>query len=355
MHSDGTRPGTQSDAPRVSVVMSVYNGLPLVIDAVDSILGQTLRDLEFIIVNDGSTDDTLSYLQSAAAADPRIRIVDQANTGLTRALVRGVAAARAPLIARMDADDISEPRRLEAQADYLDANPGLCAVSCGITYVGGNMELIATSDRQRPSGAIPLLMTLYNAISGHGHVVFRKSAYDRAGGYDPQFRYAQDYDLWTRMMRLGPFGEVPGLLYKFRIDHDSISTRHSGAQLALATQIASREFTHLTGSIPNVDTVGLIHAIWQQKCPDTADMGKLLAANRHMKRAVSAYFKKYPDRKPVLPIVRSEIGALWRSLFNSLRYRREPRLVLIAAIAALWDFKFFFCALMRRIHRAERG
>lgn len=344
----------QAIVPRVSVVMSVYNGMPLVRDAVDSILGQTLGDLEFIIVNDGSTDDTLAYLQAAAAADPRIRIIDQANTGLTRALIRGVAAARAPLIARMDADDLSEPERLETQVSYLDAHPDLCAASCGIAYVSGDLAPIAQSDRRRAPEVLPVLANLYNAISGHGHVVFRKSSYEAAGGYDPAFRFAQDYDLWTRMMRTAPFGEAPGLLYKFRINHDSISTKHGATQLALATKIASREFTYLTGSVPDQDTVGLIHSIWQQKCPDSANMTKLFAANNHINNTISAYFLKYPDRKHVLPMVRSEIGTLWRSLFNSLAPKRELRLVLIAAIAARWDGRFFVRALARKLFRTGR-
>lgn len=334
--------------PRVSVVMSVYNGMPLVRDAVDSILGQTFSDLEFIIVNDGSTDDTLSYLQAAAAADPRIRVIDQANTGLTRALIRGVAAARAPLIARMDADDLSEPERLATQVAFLEANPDLCAASCGIAYVSGDLTPIAMSDRRRPPEALPLLVALYNAVSGHGQVVFRKSSYDVAGGYDPAFRFAQDYDLWTRMMRTSPLGEAPGVLYKFRIDHDSISTKHGATQLALATKIASREVAYLTGSTPDQGTVQLIHSIWQQKCPDGVGARDFWSAHRHISAMVAAYFRKYPDRKHIERHIRSEIGALWRSLFNSLAHKREPRLIAIAAIAARWDYRYFVGALRRK-------
>src|SRR5262245_17827114 len=115
-----------SSLPRVSVVMSVYNGLPLVRAAVQSILDQTLEDFEFVIVNDGSTDGTLDYLRSVEAHDSRIRVLDQANTGLTRALIRGVAEARAPLIARMDADDISAPDRLHKQVQVMDSDPDIC-------------------------------------------------------------------------------------------------------------------------------------------------------------------------------------------------------------------------------------
>jgi hypothetical protein len=191
-------------------------------------------------------------------------------------------------------------------------------------------------------------MTLYNAVSGHGHVMFRKSAYDQAGGYDPAFRFAQDYDLWTRMMHIGAFGTVPGLLYKFRIDHDSISTQHGSTQLDLATKISSREFVHLTGVTPDPNTARLIHSIWQQKCPDTVGAGDFIAAHQHIAKAVAAYFRKYPERKHALPFVRTEIGRLWRSLYNSLAYKREPRLFLAAAIAARWDTKVFLGALSRK-------
>lgn len=347
--------GSGSTAPRVSVVMSVYNGMPLVQDAVASILDQTFRDLEFIIVNDGSTDDTLPYLHAAAARDPRIRIIDQLNTGLTRALIRGVAAARAPLIARMDADDLSEPERLARQVAYLDAHPDLCAASCGIAYVAGDLTPIAMSDRRRPPEALPLLVTLYNAVSGHGQVVFRKSAYDAAGGYDPAFRFAQDYDLWTRMTRARPFGEAPGILYKFRINHDSISTRHGAAQLALAVKIASREVTHLVGSTPEQHTVQLILSMWQQRCPDGAGARDFWAAHRHISAMVAAYFRRYPDRRHVESFIRSEIGALWRALFNSLAHKREPRLFAIAAIAARWDFRYFVGAFRRKAFKQRKS
>lgn len=345
MHKEASTPKV---APLVSVVMSVFNGMPMVKDAVNSILSQTLCDLEFIIVNDGSTDDTLSYLKSVALTDSRIRIIDQANTGLTLALIRGVAEARAPFIARMDADDISEPMRLEAQVAYLKARPELCAVSCGIAFVSGDLVTIAVSDRQRQPELFPLLMTLYNAVSGHGQVIFRKASYELAGGYNPEFRYAQDYDLWTRMIRHEPFAEVPGIFYNFRIDHDSISTKYGATQLLLATQISSREYTNLTGLKPDKNTVQLIHSIWQQKCPETASTGDLWAAHKHIINATTAYFRKHPDRKHILPSIRSEIGMLWRSLFNSLAHKREPKLIAIAAIAYRWDSKFFLGALLRK-------
>jgi glycosyltransferase involved in cell wall biosynthesis len=121
-----------TSVPRVSVVMSVYNGLPFLREAVQSILCQTFEDFEFVIINDGSTDDSLSYLRSVEAMDSRVRILDQANAGLTRALIRGVNEARASLIARMDADDLSTPDRLQKQVAVLDGRPDLLAATCGI-------------------------------------------------------------------------------------------------------------------------------------------------------------------------------------------------------------------------------
>src|SRR4051794_4532921 len=109
--------------PAVSIVMPVYNGAAYVAEAVRSILGQTFEDFEFIIVDDGSTDRTPRILHEYERMDRRVRVISRPNTGIVGALNDGVAAAEAPLIARMDADDVSTPQRLHRQVEYLSEHP----------------------------------------------------------------------------------------------------------------------------------------------------------------------------------------------------------------------------------------
>ena len=118
-----------SDSPAVSVVMSVYNGAPLLRETMDSILAQEDVDVELVVVNDGSTDGSGAILDDYARRDRRVRVIHQENRGLTRALIAGCAAARAPLIARHDAGDLSHPRRLIKQKSAFSAAPDLAFVS----------------------------------------------------------------------------------------------------------------------------------------------------------------------------------------------------------------------------------
>src|SRR5262245_4670824 len=114
--------------PLVSVVMPVYNAAAYVAQAVESIRAQTLGDFEFIIVNDGSTDRSPRLLEGFAARDSRIKLISRPNTGIVGALNDGVAAARGELIARMDADDVSLPTRLEKQVTFMRSHPQVVAL-----------------------------------------------------------------------------------------------------------------------------------------------------------------------------------------------------------------------------------
>src|SRR5258708_724619 len=213
----------------ISVVMSVYNGAPTLGATLDSILGQTERDFECIVVDDGSTDATPDILAAYAARDPRIRVIGQPNTGLTRALIAGCADARGLYIARHDAGDLSDPRRFEIQKRALDADPEIVFVSGATLFAGPELEPLQVN---RGSGAalepafiIDLSMphALIEGPTHHGAVMFRRDAYERAGGYRAAFYYGQDYDLWYRLAELGKFLYIDEVLYTARITPDSIT------------------------------------------------------------------------------------------------------------------------------------
>lgn len=221
--------------PRVSVVMGVYNDCDRLPVAVESILGQSLRDLELIVVDDGSIDGSAAYLDRMVAADTRLRVLRQQNQGLTRALIRGCAEARGQFIARQDSDDWSHPQRLEEQVALLDNDNRLGFVSCATQYVGPEDEpLYALGRPADPEAATRALLHERQGPPAHGSVMFRRDLYERVGGYRDPFHYSQDSDLWLRLGEQALIAYLPSIRYMHRKDIQSTS----GAQRPLQRRFA---------------------------------------------------------------------------------------------------------------------
>ena len=226
--------------PTISVVMSVYNGADTLRDTVESVLSQEGVDFEFIIVNDGSSDASASMLDDLAAADARIRLLHQANQGLTKALINGCALARGKYIARQDCGDRSLPGRLRAQADVMQSCPEAALVSCGTRFVGPNQEPlydVTLTDTEAESGLQTLELTQLRGPAHHGSTLFRRDLYERVGGYREQFYFAQDLDLWTRLVEHGRHLATPDLLYQATFALGSISSLQRQRQIECAALI----------------------------------------------------------------------------------------------------------------------
>lgn len=222
-------------APVVSVVVSVYQCAATLERSLDSVLAQDLRELELIVVDDGSSDGSAARLDALAARDARVRVLRQDNRGLTAALVRGCAAARGAFIARHDADDLSLPGRLSRQAARLREDPGLAFVSCWSQVLGPRDELLLELRRPVARAAAERALTqAREGPPGHGSVIFRADAYRRVGGYREAFRYAQDWDLWLRLVEAGGLAYEPAFLYAFRVDEGSLSAARRSQQQRLA-------------------------------------------------------------------------------------------------------------------------
>ncbi len=225
--------------PKVSVVMSVYNGEAYLRESLSSVLMQEDVDLELIVVNDGSTDGSGNILQEVARTDRRVRVIGQENEGLTRALIRGCSEARGEYIARQDVGDVSHPQRLALQKSLLDADSSLAFVSSWTEFCGPNWEfLYAALGKGLATSPIYLTSVLekQRAADGpthHGSVMFRRSAYLKAGGYRAEFYYAQDWDLWHRMAEVGRFQMIEKTLYKSRVLPEGISMNNRAYQEAL--------------------------------------------------------------------------------------------------------------------------
>ncbi|EOP57452.1 MULTISPECIES: glycosyltransferase family 2 protein [Bacillus cereus group] len=215
----------------VSVVMAVYNGEKFIQEAIDSILSQTYEHYELIIVNDASTDNTSNLLDEIV--DPRVRIIHlSSNQGAAQALNIGIEHAKGDWIAIHDADDISVPKRLEIQVDYLLEHLQLVAVGSWIKCIPGDNQL-SEGDLYFESGRnwfrenSQIASSLYQGCPlTHGSVMFSRSAYITAGKYDANLKIAYDYDLWTRLITLGPIENVPEVLYHYRRYDDSLSNKN---------------------------------------------------------------------------------------------------------------------------------
>lgn len=234
--------------PEVSVVMSVYNGARYLRAAVESILNQQGVFFEFVIVNDGSTDESGTILDEYSAQDPRLRVIHQKNTGLTRALIRGCMQARGEFIARQDADDVSLPGRLAGLANLLRSDDRLAFVSSHVNVIGPAGELLLTHTRPSdPREATALLLDVKFGPPGHGSVMFRRAIYESVGGYRPEFYFAQDSDLWLRLAERGWLGNVPEVLYQYRVVPESISGNLNPSKLAFAESVHDCRMLRLQG------------------------------------------------------------------------------------------------------------
>ena len=191
----------------MSVLMSVYNGADYLADALDSVLTGSFPDFEFIVVNDGSTDGTRAILDTYASQDARVITIDvPTNCGLPAALNLGLGRARGQYVARLDADDLSEPTRLTDQTHYMDTHPGCVVLGTWFRQTDpDNVVFDERTPREDSAWIVSELASGRNPIA-HGSVMLRRGIPPLVAGYDERFRYSQDYDLWLRIAKQFPEG-----------------------------------------------------------------------------------------------------------------------------------------------------
>jgi glycosyltransferase involved in cell wall biosynthesis len=217
------------NAPLVSVVMAVYNGENYLEEAVQSILDQTFRDFEFIIINDGSTDDTPQILQRKERSDFRISTYHQENRGLISSLNRGCRLSKGKYIARMDADDISLPDRFEKQANYLEEHPEIGVLGTWVKII--DEDGVQQSSWKYPSAPSLVEWTLlFRDCVAHPSVMMRREALLSLDFYRPEALHVEDYDLWARATTVTQIANLPQFLYIYRAWDGNICSRFSKIQ-----------------------------------------------------------------------------------------------------------------------------
>jgi len=213
--------------PKISVIMSVYNSEKYLREAVLSVLGQTYKDFEFIIINDGSTDNSLKTLKEFEDQDSRIKLISRENKGLVDSLNEGIKMAQGEYIARMDADDISVPERLEKQLKWAAEND---LAVCGtwaeeIDSIGNEVKDL----NYPPVVGRVRFFTLLHCPFIHPSVIFRKDIFEKVGGYRGKFKHIEDYELWTRIVFKYKTGNIPEILLKYRIHNEQITKKNNFA------------------------------------------------------------------------------------------------------------------------------
>jgi glycosyltransferase involved in cell wall biosynthesis len=212
----------------LTVMMSVFNGIQYIRKSVDSVLNQSYSEYEFIIINDGSNDDTEKYLNTLC--DKRVRVINQENRGLGAALNNGLSLVKTEYIARMDADDISLPNRLKKQMRYITDRPSIVMLGCGIAFtIDGIHYGCAPPLPISHDNIVYVLKNGGHAIS-HPTIVCRTDAIQKVGGYRIN-QVGQDWDLFLRMSEVGEVGNIPEIQYLYRLHKNSSSWKSSVASI----------------------------------------------------------------------------------------------------------------------------
>jgi glycosyltransferase involved in cell wall biosynthesis len=266
--------------PKVSVIMAVKDGRGFLRQAIDSVLGQSFGDFEFIIIDDGSSDGTLPIIENYA--DPRIRLlINRDHLGLSASLNAGLNAARGEYIARMDADDVCLPERLERQVRFLDRHPRIVVLGTGIRLIDEQGRAIQDVRLPADNDLIKWQLCFLNPIA-HPSAMMRRAAVRQAGGYDPGLTHAQDYDLWWRLSAGNQLANLSDILMLLRQHPGQVSQANRSEQFEFGIKIIQKHLSSLLGHVIAED---VIRNVWTRQNPGVEDA--LLSG-----RLILGYFRK---------------------------------------------------------------
>lgn len=226
--------------PLVSIVMPVYNAEDFLGEAIESVFGQTYSNWELIAIDDGSTDNSLNILRDFHLKDKRVRVlVNESNRGVAETLNRGIRAAKGIYIARMDADDLMKPLRLERQIHFMKKHPSYVAV-------GTWMEVIDPISRVKrlrklPSKHQQIYDMMYYAMGlQHPSVMFNRTLIPSNFDWYRRVKYAEDLDMFLRLVHYGKLANIPQYLYQYRVMKTNESLKNIKATFNAALKVRKR-------------------------------------------------------------------------------------------------------------------
>ena len=279
--------------PKISVLMAVYNQEQFIKESIKSILNQNFKDFEFLILDDASKDKTLSVIKEFQKQDNRIKLFkNKKNLGLTRSLIKLSKHIKGNLIARMDADDISDKNRFLVQAKWFDDDTKVLLGSSGYWIDKNNITINNIDVPISNSNKLKEKLRFTNLFL-HSSTMFRKKYFFKVGGYRNFFEYSQDYDLWCRISKYGKIGNIKKKLIKIRKHENSISTKKKRKQMFYAI---------VASCLNQYPKIRLNKNIFE-KISKTKDL------SLHFRCLRFLYFEYLPKK--------------WKLRFNDLKYREK--------------------------------
>jgi len=317
-------------APRISVLMTTFNAGAYLRPAIESVLAQSYRDFEFIIVDDGSTDESATVVESYA--DSRVHLVrNVANRGQTVCLNQGLALARGEFLARQDQDDLSRPDRLEKQARFLDEHPGIALLGANAEEIERGGQPLGRTDLPRDALAIRWGNLFFNSFL-HSAVMFRTNVIrEEFGGYDEDF-WCQDYALFSRVARRHAVANLAESLISLRVHAESMM-RSPASRLEVETNRILR--ANLSAEFPgrsfSEEEIGIISEFRHRLTPGTLPrFGALFDALR------AEFVRQHPEAEKSREFRRSEAVQFSRIGYNLLERDRSGALAAYAHCVRLW-------------------
>jgi glycosyltransferase involved in cell wall biosynthesis len=218
------------NAPTVSVALAVYNSEPYLAEAIESILNQTFQDFELLIIDDGSTDNSVAIVKRYADRDSRIRWVTQPNAGIPKTRNRLLAMATGEFIAVMDADDVALPDRFERQVAYLRSSSNTVCVGGAYQIMDGAGRFLTVMRLAEDNAEIQRILLDGHTSFLHPACMIRKTAMEQVGGYNEAFATASDLDIWLKLTEVGEVANLHAPILKYRVHAKSISERNRQQQ-----------------------------------------------------------------------------------------------------------------------------
>lgn len=231
--------------PIVSIITGVYNGEKYLLDALNSIVNQSFTSFEYIIVNDGSSDQTASILSDFQQQDERVRVYHQDNQGLSTALNVGIKLSHGQYLVRMDADDIAVPNRIQEQVAYLCQYPDIVLLGTAYDLIDASGKYLKTHFQPVRDSEIRWQMLFHNAFCHSSVIINRSNIDENFLYYDQSLRYAQDFELWGRLLERGLGANLDRPLVKLRVHPDSVTRTFYSKQQAVANAICKRQVSKI--------------------------------------------------------------------------------------------------------------
>ena len=207
----------------ISVIMPAYNAAAFIGEAIESVLNQTFPDWELIVIDDGSSDDTVDIVEAYISKDSRVRLIRNEHGGISKARNAGIQAARYPWIAILDSDDIAVPERLEKLVAAAEADPEVIIWGCDLHQINSNNEVIGTIQTGPTSKEEFFALDRTKTHIAIQNAMFRRDIALRVGGYNEQMVAGVESELWDRMTEYGPAVVIPEPLVRYRYHPQSIS------------------------------------------------------------------------------------------------------------------------------------